>query len=106
MANEVNGYHCPEPTIVYDPSLDILEISNGEASATSEEFASGVIVYYDKDGNAQSAEEPAFAVAVRFLDAEKILKPFVDAVLQRYGIEPHALNANMQASKRTVELTE
>ena len=61
----MNGYHCPEPTVVYDPALDILEIRNGEASVTSEEFARGVVVYYDKD-DAQETEEPAFAVAVRF----------------------------------------
>ena len=88
MANEVNGYYCPEPTVVYDPALDILEIRNGEASATSEEFARGVVVYFDKDGNAEEAEEPAYTVAVRFMDAEKTLKPFVDAILRQRGLEP------------------
>ena len=85
----MNGYHCPEPTVVYDPALDILEIRNGEASVTSEEFARGVVVYYDKD-DAQETEEPAFAVAVRFMDAEKTLKPFVDAILRQRGIEADA----------------
>lgn len=87
IVDEMNGYYCPEPTVVYDPALDILEIGNGEPSATSEEFAKGVIVYYEKDGDVHEATEPAFAVAVRLLDAEKTLKPFVDAVLRRRGIE-------------------
>ena len=97
MANEVNGYYCPEPTIVYDPDLDILEVSNGEASATSEEFARGIVVYYDKDSDAKEAEELALAVAVRFMDAEKLLKPFVDAILRQRGIEPCASKSKTTA---------
>ena len=95
----MNGYHCPEPTVVYDPALDILEIRNGEASATSEEFARGVVVYFDKDSDAHEAKEPAFTVAVRFLDAEKTLKPFVDAILRQRGLEPGASNGSTQLSK-------
>ena len=95
----MNGYYCPEPTVVYDPALDILEISNGEAGATSEEFARGVVVYYDRDGDAQEAEEPTFAVAVRFMDAEKTLKPFVDAILRQRGTDPDASNGSMELSE-------
>ena len=93
----MDGYHCPEPIVVYDAALDILEIRNGEASATSEEFARVVIVYFDKDGDAGEAEEPAFAVAVRFMDAEKTLKPFVDAVLRQRGLEPDATKSKAAA---------
>ena len=97
MASEMNGYHCPEPTVVYDPALDILEIRNGEESVTSEEFARGVVVYFDKDGDAGEAEEPAFAVAVRFMDAEKTLKPFVDAVLRQRSLDSGATKSKAAA---------
>lgn len=83
----MNGYHCPEPTVVNDSELDILEIRNGEEGVTSEEFARGVVVYSDKDSDAHEAKEPAFTVAVRFLDAEKTLKPFVDAILRQRGLD-------------------
>lgn len=97
MANEVNGYRCPEPKVVYDPALDILEIRNGEESVTSEEFARGVVVYFDKDSDGKGVEEPALAVAVRFMDAEKTLKPFVDAILRRRGLEPDASESKATA---------
>lgn len=84
----MNGYHCLGPTVVYDSELDILEVRNGEESVSSEEFARGVVVYFDKDSDAHEAKEPAFTVAVRFIDAEKTLKSFVDAILRQRGLEP------------------
>ena len=99
MAKEVNGYHCPEPIVVYDSTLDILEIRNGEASATSEEFARGVVVYFDKDSDAKEVEEPSLTVAVRFMDAEKTLKPFVDAILRQRGLEADSSDGSKQLSE-------
>ena len=44
----------------------------------AEEMADGILVYYDKD-------DEAAAVALCIERAELVLKPFVDAILTKYG---------------------
>ena len=44
-------------------------------------MADGVLVYYDK-------HDEASAVALCIEPAEIVLKPFVDAILAKYGVKP------------------
>ena len=67
--------------VVYVPESQILYFENGRIREVAEEMARGIVVYYDKDDENQ-------AVAVRFDNAEILLKPFVDAILVKHGITP------------------
>ena len=71
------------PAIVeYYPELHILFIWTGQKSAAGEEFASDIIVHYDKDED----DEPSFVVAIHIDSAELLLRPFADKVLAKYGV--------------------
>ncbi len=73
---------APYSGAVYDSASQILLIENGEACEVSKEMAKDVHVLYGKDydGGAWLA-----AVAIRIDHAEIVLKPFVDAILAKYG---------------------
>ena len=77
----------PEPLaqarVVYSPGDQVLIIESGHSSEVAEEMAQGVLVYYDKDTDT----EPTSAVAIRVDVAEYVLKPFVDAILAKYGVK-------------------
>ena len=45
-------------------------------------MAENIIVHYDKD----EPDEQCAAVAIRIDNAEYVLKPFVEAVLAKYGV--------------------
>ena len=68
--------------VIYEPEYQVLIIETGEASEVAEEMAKGVLVHYDKDVD----DAPTSAVAIRIDCAEVVLKPFVDAILAKYGI--------------------
>ena len=70
--------------VVYVPESQVLLIENRQASAVGETIARDVVVFYDKDVD----DAPASAVAIRIDCAEHVLKPFVDAILAKYGIKP------------------
>ncbi len=74
----------PQAKVVYSPEDQVLFIENGESSAVGEEMAQDVLVLYDRDDD----NAPASAVAVRIDCAEHVLKPFVDAILAKYGVSP------------------
>ena len=74
----------PEAKVTYDPEYQVLYILNGQPDAVGEEMANGVLVLYDKDVD----DEPTSAVAIRIDCAEVVLKPFVDAILAKYGLTP------------------
>jgi len=74
----------PKARIFYEPECQVLIIENGESSEVAEEMAQGVLVHYDKDTD----DAPTSAVAIRIDCAEVVLKPFVDAILAKYGIAP------------------
>jgi len=84
MANELK-YPQMEPlplaTVVYTPESQILYLENGQVREEAAEMSRNVLVYYDK-------EQPGEAVAIRIDRAETVLKPFVDAILAKYGIKP------------------
>ena len=77
----------PPARVEYDPKGQILRIENGHKSAVGEEIAEDVIIHYDKDDD----HAPASAVAIRIDRAEAVLKPFVDAILVKYGVKPEPL---------------
>ena len=73
---------APYSEAVYDTASQTLLIENGEACEVSKEMAEDVHVLYGKDydGGAWLA-----SVAIRIDHAETVLKPFVDAILAKYG---------------------
>ena len=72
----------PPAIVEYNPDLQILFIWTGEKSAAGEEIAEGITVHYDKDED----NERSSAVAIHIDSAEHVLKPFVDAILAKYGV--------------------
>ncbi len=73
----------PPALVDYYPEGQILLIENGQKSAAGEEMSEDVIVHYDKD----EPDAPSSAVAIRIDRAEYVLKPFVDAILAKYGLK-------------------
>ena len=73
---------APFSEAVYDTASQTLLIENGETCTASREMAKDVHVLYGKDydGGAWLA-----SVAIRIDHAETVLKPFVDAILSKYG---------------------
>lgn len=89
--NQYVRYQAPPAQVEYDPQGQILRIENGQFSEVGEEIAEDVIVHYDKDDD----HAPASVVAIRIDRAEQVLKPFVDAILAKYGVKPeHPLVAS------------
>lgn len=87
MAISIKGVELeplPKAKVIYEPEYQVLYIANGQPDAVGEEMANGVLVLYDKDVD----NEPTSAVAIRIDCAEVVLKPFVDAILAKYGLNP------------------
>ena len=85
----------PPANVVYSPHSQVLLIENGQASEVGEEMSHGVLVFYDKDVD----DAPTSAVAIRIDSAEHVLKPFVDAILAKYGITPDQQPVAKEAKK-------
>lgn len=86
MAKRIDGKpwkESPQARVEYDPQGQILRIENGQTSAVGEEIAENVIVHYDRDDDDASSS----AVAIRIDRAEVVLRPFVDAILAKYGVK-------------------
>ena len=81
-------YQAPPARVGYDQQGQILRIENGQFSEVGEEIAEDVTVHYDKDDD----HAPASVVAIRIDRAEVVLKPFVDAILAKYGLKPEHLS--------------
>ena len=74
-----------KPTVLYYPDTQTLVIENGERRADGEHVAKGVMVFYA----AEEGEELDHDVsALTIANAEATLKPFVDAILAKYGVTP------------------
>ena len=82
--NQCARYQAPPASVEYDPKGQILRIENGQSSQVGEEIAEDVTVHYGKDDD----HTPASTVAIRIDRAEQVLKPFVDAILAKYGVKP------------------
>ncbi len=75
---------APYSGTTYNPDCQVLLIENGDSSRVSTEMAKDIHILYDKDDD----NAPRWsAVAMRIDRAEVVLKPFVDAILAKYGIE-------------------
>ena len=82
------------PALVeYIPESQVLFIENGQDSAVGDDFAEHIIVHYDND----DVNAPASLTAIRIDRAEYVLKPFVDAILAKYGVPLD----NAEARKQT-----
>ena len=73
----------PPARVEYNPERDSLFIDSGRTGVVGQEMAENIIVHYDKD----KPDEQCSAVAFRIDGAERVLKPFVDAILKRHGVE-------------------
>ena len=76
---------APHSEAVYDADSQTLLIENGETCKVSREMAKDVHVLYGKD---YDGGDWLASVAIRIDHAETVLKPFGDAILAKYGIEP------------------
>ena len=74
----------PYSETTYDPDCQTLLIESGNTTRVCREIAQDVHILYDKDDDAPWWS----AVAVRIDCAETVLKPFVDAILAKYGVTP------------------
>ena len=70
----------PEPVVTYFPDSQWLWVDSGKPLGEAETIANGVVVYYGKDDAGQ-------AEGIRIEFAEAVLKPFVDAILAKYGVD-------------------
>ena len=75
---------APPAQVEYIPESQVLFIENGQGSEVGDDFAEHIIVHYDNDDVAA----PASLTAIRIDRAEYVLKPFVDAILAKYGVSP------------------
>ena len=83
----------PPAQVEYIPESQVLFIENGQDSAVGDDFAEHIIVHYDNDDVAA----PASLTAIRIDRAEYVLKPFVDAILAKYGVSLDAAQNHSQA---------
>ena len=89
MGNAVtrtNSLPLPTANVIYSPPNEVLFIENGQSSEVGETIAGSLVVFYDK--NADDARTRV--VAIRIDWAEWVLKPFVDSILKRHGVEPES----------------
>ena len=70
-----------DANVFYHPELAALYIQNGKPFREGEEIARGVTVFYDLENECE-------VVAVHIDAAEAVLRPFVDAILAKYGASP------------------
>ena len=68
----------PEPVVRYFPETQSLWIDSGKQLGEGETIAKGVVVFYNR-------EDDTLAEGVRIELAEHVLKPFVDAIIAKYG---------------------
>ena len=74
--NRIELEPLPDLLTFYYPDTDTLVLETGVKRAEGEEIAKGVVVFYDRDNN---------VVGVTVECAELLLKPFVDALLEKHG---------------------
>ena len=87
-------WESPPPALVeYYPEGEVLRIETGHKSAAGQEMAKDIIAYYDKD----EPDEQCSVVAIRIDSAEYVLKPFVDAILAKYGVKLESDPTDSQA---------
>lgn len=75
-----------KPTILYYPDTQTLVIENGARRAVGEQVAKGVAVFYAEEEGGDLDHD---VTAITIDNAEVTLKPFVDAILSKYGVKPN-----------------
>lgn len=96
MGNRIDQSEWKPPSpaqVEYIPESQVLFIENGKDSAVGDDFAEHIIVHYDND----DVTAPASLTAIRIDHAEYVLKPFVDAILAKYGVSLDTLQFHKQA---------
>lgn len=68
----------PEAAVGYAAEGDTIFIQTGKRVLDGEEIAQGIVVLYDEDDGNN-------VVGITIMGAEGLLKPFVDAILTKYG---------------------
>lgn len=89
MGNAVtrtNSLPLPTANVIYSPPNEVLFIENGQSSGVGETIAGSLVVFYDKDAD----DARTRVIAIRIDWAEWVLKPFVDPILKRHGVEPES----------------
>ena len=71
----------PEPVVRYFPETQSLWIDSGKSLGEGETIAKGVVLFYGKD-------DDTAAEGVRIEFAEHVLKPFVDAIVEKHSTKP------------------
>ena len=83
-----------EATVKYWAADQVLEILNGKPLGDGEEIAQFITVFYDRENENE-------VVAVRLDHAEYVLKPFVDAILAKYGVSADAAQNHRKTKTST-----
>ena len=73
-----------KPTVLYYPDTQTLVIENGARRALGEQVAEGVVAFYAEE---EGGELDHDVTAITIENAEVTLKPFVDAILAKYGVK-------------------
>ena len=94
MGNPINPAQAvwqalPNANVQYSPETQTLYIGNGQPARMGDEFAKWVVVFTDEDPEADQ-DAAANVAAIQIDAAESVLKPFVDAILAKYGVKPEA----------------
>ena len=103
MGNPVNPAQAavwqalPNANVQYVPETQTLYIGNGQPARMGDEIAKWVVVFTDEDPEAEDQDAAANVAAIQIDAAESVLKPFVDAILAKYGI--HTEDTPPAASK-------
>ena len=74
-----------EPSVLYYTDTQTLVIENGRPRTEGEDIAKGITVFY-ANPQAEPGEYEVSGITIEW--AEHLLKPFVDAILAKYGLEP------------------
>lgn len=83
----------PPAQVEYCPERRSLFFDSGRVSVIGITMAENILVHYDKD----ETDQQCSAVAIRIDSAEHVLKPFVDAILAKYGVKREAETTDSQA---------
>ena len=75
-----------KPAVSYYSDTQTLVIENGARRAVGEHVAKGVVVFYAEE---EGGELDHDVTAITIENAEATLKPFVEAILSKYGLKPN-----------------
>lgn len=79
MAGTIVEHKDSEPLVEYYPDTQALRISNGRPLGVGDDVAKDVVVFFD-------SEDESEVVGLYIASAEVVLKPFVEAILAKYGV--------------------